>query len=234
VGEYGIAAGGAVAANYAISYVSGTLTVTDCHWQNPVRAHDVTGEDDVTALDVLTIINHINGHGGDSSLPAAPAAPPPFLNVNGDDSITPGDVLAVINHINSHPSGEAEGLVQDLMTSIGTTVAAQTPPVLLDASRVFVPSLAVLGAASREVVERAQPDLAHGSTTVSAADSLENRRFGRLDDHPRHASSSAVQTPIRRKLRRPSELDLAELATGDLEPVLDRIAGPIAAAWSRM
>ena len=65
-------------------------------------------------------------------------------------------------------------------------------------------------------------------------DGQENPRFDRPDDHPRPPSSTAVQTLVRRKLRRPSELDLAELATRDWEPVLDRIAGPIAAAWSRM
>jgi hypothetical protein len=62
---------------------------------------DVVPDGNLTPLDVLTIINYINGHGSDSSPPSPPATPPPYLDVNGDGLVTPLDVLLVINAINS-------------------------------------------------------------------------------------------------------------------------------------
>lgn len=87
-----------------------TVTVIDVAetWQNPDNQFDVNGRDGVTPLDVLLLINHINSHPGDPSLPAPPALPPPYYDVNNDNSCTPLDVLLVINYINSHPSGSGE------------------------------------------------------------------------------------------------------------------------------
>jgi hypothetical protein len=108
-GTYAITAGGAVAANYAITYVAGTLTVLPSGWQNPVNPSDVTGEGPVTPLDVLIVINYINSHPGDTALPPPPATPPAFYDVSGDDVITPLDVLMVINYINAGGVGGSEG-----------------------------------------------------------------------------------------------------------------------------
>jgi hypothetical protein len=69
-------------------------------WQNPVRPADVTGEGEVTALDALVIINYINGHGGDLSVPASDV-PPPYYDVDGNGLVTAGDVLLVINQLNN-------------------------------------------------------------------------------------------------------------------------------------
>jgi hypothetical protein len=89
-----------------------TVTVIDVAetWQNPDNPFDVNGRDGVTPLDVLLLVNYINAHPGDPSLPAPPALPPPYYDVNNDNSCTPLDVLLVINYINSHPldSGESE------------------------------------------------------------------------------------------------------------------------------
>ncbi len=109
VGSYPIAVTGGVAADYSLSYVAGTLTVSDCHWQNPVNPYDVTGEGDVTPSDVLHVITYINANPNNTSLPPAPASPPPFYNVNGDDAITPLDVLVLISYINDHPLRSPEG-----------------------------------------------------------------------------------------------------------------------------
>lgn len=70
-------------------------------WRNPDNPMDVVPDGNLTPLDVLTIINYINGHGSDSSPPSPPATPPPYLDVNGDGLVTPLDVLLVINAINS-------------------------------------------------------------------------------------------------------------------------------------
>jgi ELWxxDGT repeat protein len=87
-----------------------TVTVIDVAetWQNPDNPFDVNGRDGVTPLDVLLLVNYINAHPSDASLPAPPALPPPYYDVNNDNSCTPLDVLLVINYINSHPSGSGE------------------------------------------------------------------------------------------------------------------------------
>ena len=69
-------------------------------WQNPVRPTDVNGDGDVTALDALVLINYINAHNGDVSLPAH-ELPPPYLDVDGNGLVTAADVLVVINQLNN-------------------------------------------------------------------------------------------------------------------------------------
>lgn len=83
-------------------------------WHNPADPNDVDGQEPVTPLDVLTIINYINSHPQSSSLPGELGdAPPPYYDVNNDGLCTALDVLQVINCINSLPggSGEAEAVV---------------------------------------------------------------------------------------------------------------------------
>lgn len=78
-------------------------------WQNPVNRYDVDGRNGATPQDVLILINRINAHPGDPSLPAAPETPPPFYDVNGDGYCTAEDVLLVINYINRQTVGGSEG-----------------------------------------------------------------------------------------------------------------------------
>lgn len=77
-------------------------------WQNQANRFDVDGNGEVSAQDVLYVINYINAHPGDSALPLAPQVAPPFYDVNGDGSCTPADVLQVVNHINSELVGQGE------------------------------------------------------------------------------------------------------------------------------
>ncbi len=82
------------------------ITVISSPWQNSHDACDVSGEGDVTALDVLLVINRLNAHGS-GWLPIPPSgleAPPPFVDVDGDGSVMPVDALLVINHINRRSS----------------------------------------------------------------------------------------------------------------------------------
>lgn len=81
----------------------------DSVWHNHSDPFDVNDRDGVTALDVLIIINYINAHPNDSSLPQPPALPPPYYDVDNDGQVTPSDVLAVVNYINSHPFAAGEG-----------------------------------------------------------------------------------------------------------------------------
>lgn len=98
----------------AAQAVAVTTIDNDVGWSNPRNPFDVDDSGKVDAADVLTIVNHINGHSNDPSLPPPPAVPPPFYDVNHDDLCMPGDVLLVINYINNHVtgSGESEGALR--------------------------------------------------------------------------------------------------------------------------
>ena len=79
-------------------------------WQNPADPADVTGDGQVSALDVLTVINYINTHPSAPRLPTLPEAPPPFYDVDGNGFVTPNDALIIINRLNSfsHASRPAD------------------------------------------------------------------------------------------------------------------------------
>lgn len=72
-------------------------------WQNPENPLDVNNDGAVSPIDVLRLVNELNG-GGSRLLetpPMAPAAPPPFLDPTGDGYLTPADVLYAINCLNA-------------------------------------------------------------------------------------------------------------------------------------
>jgi hypothetical protein len=79
--------------------------------QNADLPHDVDGNEQVTPLDVLVLINWINaqGSGPMSSLPSEAADDSfAFVDVNGDNSISPIDVLVVINYLNGQSSSSPQ------------------------------------------------------------------------------------------------------------------------------
>ena len=77
-------------------------------WQNHLLIRDVDQSGLVTPLDVLILVNAINGSGIRVLPPRPIASTEPFFDVSGDGSLTPLDVLVVINAINSltdrHPN----------------------------------------------------------------------------------------------------------------------------------
>jgi hypothetical protein len=77
-------------------------------WRNPAQATDVTGDGQVTVLDALSIIRHLEAQAF-PRLPDAPAKPHPYVDVNGDGLCTPLDVLWVINSIPARTPGLPEG-----------------------------------------------------------------------------------------------------------------------------
>ncbi len=92
--------------------VSVTTIDDDMNWQNPGNAFDANGDGSINAADALVIINYINTHSGDGTLPPPPAEPPPYYDVNGDGLCGAIDVLLVINWINTHGlphTSDAEG-----------------------------------------------------------------------------------------------------------------------------
>jgi len=76
-------------------------------WRNPRHHCDINNDGQITAGDVLALINEINARGSrDLATGSPPAlAPPPFLDPNGDGAIGPADVLVVINYINAFGMG---------------------------------------------------------------------------------------------------------------------------------
>ena len=85
-------------------------------WQNRLNPLDVNRDDGVDPLDVLAMINALNGSEV-SRLPLPrPASTLSMLDydVDGDGTLNPLDVLAIINFINNKPSGEGEQERQNL------------------------------------------------------------------------------------------------------------------------
>ncbi len=74
-------------------------------WHNTLNAADVDKDTQVTATDVVTIINFINAHGSTSVIGLSSGLQPnSFYDVTADNSIGADDVLAVINYINANPT----------------------------------------------------------------------------------------------------------------------------------
>jgi hypothetical protein len=78
-------------------------------YQNDDDPFDVNGDGDLTPLDALVVINHINS----TSTTTLPIPGPgevvlaPYLDVNGDNFVTAMDVLQTINRINSMGGSQA-------------------------------------------------------------------------------------------------------------------------------
>jgi large repetitive protein len=97
----------------------GTVTITvlginDPPHQNVANPADVSGDDLVSPLDALLVINVINNHGAG----AIPAGTPAnlFIDVNADGLLTAGDALGVVNVLNSASVGAESGEGEDAVT----------------------------------------------------------------------------------------------------------------------
>jgi VCBS repeat-containing protein len=98
------------------STFTGTIHVTMVQgdwalYHNPLNPYDVNGDGNVTPLDALVLINHINQHGSGPLLPGTRGLS--YLDVLGDGNAAPQDVLLVINQLNrmaalGEPGGEGE------------------------------------------------------------------------------------------------------------------------------
>lgn len=70
--------------------------VFDASWHNAANPVDVDADGQVTPVDAVYVINHLNAARGG----AAPNGPP-FLDVVNDGQITPLDAISVINYLNA-------------------------------------------------------------------------------------------------------------------------------------
>ena len=212
-GDYPITVCCAAAANYAITYVGGTLTVLDNGWQNPLDNYDVTGDGMVQPLDVLTVINYINSHPNDPAPPDPPALPPPFYDVNGDGLVNAQDVLLVINYLNSHSTAAA--------SEAGEVPSAGQADDALAAALGWVDGMT------------------DGGAGRAGADWLEWKTVDRTMTRTRHANELFFCRPFlcppRLRMGTPAkrlaDVDLADLAGGELGPIIESLAAEIGAAW---
>jgi len=101
---------GTTSSSYPLS-VNLVRTPNPRPWQNLPLPQDVDRVGGVNPLDVLAIVNAING----DLLGSLPFPRPastlvrPDYDVDADGSLTPLDALAVINFLNARGSGEGEG-----------------------------------------------------------------------------------------------------------------------------
>jgi hypothetical protein len=76
---------------------------SDC--QNPLNPLDVDDSGLVTPLEVLRIVNNLNGKGSRVlPPPTAACAPPPYLDVDGNGGVSSLDALLVVNALNDNPN----------------------------------------------------------------------------------------------------------------------------------
>ncbi len=109
------------------------LQILASAFQNPVEALDVSGDNVISAIDALLVINYINvSDPEDLFLPNAGIVPPPFLDVNGDESVSAFDALLIINYLNTQPVGEGEGVGQDAgESSTATDLSSLATPMIV-------------------------------------------------------------------------------------------------------
>jgi hypothetical protein len=98
-GSASLTIGGALIPPASLSAGGGSVPLT-----NPSNPLDVNGDNSVTPLDALLVINRLDSNGGSSN---------GFMDVNADGGVTPMDALLVINHLDSvqaaPKSGSASG-----------------------------------------------------------------------------------------------------------------------------
>jgi len=110
-------------------------------WHNAAHPCDVNGADGVTPRDALAVINYLDAHPAETSLPNRSTAEPPFYDVNEDGACTPLDALRVINFLDQARLATAEGeadallaVVDEEYLEIGRSPAAETSKTLSDTS----------------------------------------------------------------------------------------------------
>jgi PKD repeat protein len=88
-----------------------TFVVSDTlSWHNGTLVWDVDGDNHVSPIDVLRIINDLNSLGSRELSDPEQTEVPPYLDVNDDGHVSPVDALLVINFINNGvaaPEGES-------------------------------------------------------------------------------------------------------------------------------
>ena len=98
---------GGLDSDLATSDDNATITTTfevtvsgEFKWHNYARPADVNNDRNISAVDALVVINHLNSHGS-HLLPQSRPAGSMRLDVNRDGWVSPADAIFVINQLNS-------------------------------------------------------------------------------------------------------------------------------------
>jgi hypothetical protein len=197
-------------AGAGLAFGPGGPGLSSSPWVNPRNSLDANNSGDVTALDVLTLINEINRTGA-RVLPAVPATGetlPPYLDTNGDNVLEAADVLNIVNWLNSAAAGEGEGTVTN-----ATLQDLTRPPVWpFPAERVSSPVESGPLSPSRS---------AHGALVPGRQDTSDGTVW----------SSPAADSPDNPMRPRRAASSLPTIEEGDLEQSLDEIAADVAREW---
>ena len=133
-------------AGATISGGTGTIQLANNNapaWTNPVNALDVNGDGQITPIDALDIINHLDSS-GQGTLGTAPEGADNFFDVDGNGSCTPLDVLKVINYLNAHAAVASPAVASGTAaTSEQTLAAADAGGDAASSTAVVLPAIAV-------------------------------------------------------------------------------------------
>jgi VCBS repeat-containing protein len=108
--------------------------ISDPPYHNAANPPDVSGDDGVSPLDALLVINMVNSYGTGAIPPATPLDL--YVDVNADGLLTAGDALGVVNYLNAAAAagagaGEGEAaLEQNSTLNVSPTLPPANAPLL--------------------------------------------------------------------------------------------------------
>ena len=85
------------------------LLDNDSKWHNYAMPLNVDGDEGISPLDVLAIVNYVNSNLSKDLFTATVPAPPIYIDTDDDQTVSPLDVLLVINFLNNGRSGVGAG-----------------------------------------------------------------------------------------------------------------------------
>lgn len=134
----------------------------DLPYATGVISLDVNGDDWVTPIDALMIINELNRNGSGVFNPFRPGENVGWWDTNGDGRVSPIDALVVINHLNQYGAGPAPHVINHNFAPIGQDMNIVLPSGTTNV--VFRPSIIDPENADLAFAIAAQPQ--HGAVTA--------------------------------------------------------------------
>ncbi|MBC8871509.1 MAG: hypothetical protein H8E44_18960 [Planctomycetes bacterium] len=181
-------------------------------WRNPGNPSDVNNDGIVSPLDALLVIAYINSHPDDSSVPPAPAEPPPYYDVDGNGIVSGLDVLTIISTLNAEVDGSPES--EPAYVSRGSGEGESTPAKPL-ASTPFL-------ATAEHVAPLPQPETLSSTTTPRQEEATNHRDLWRTAADVYFRQFRSAERESSEPARETNELD------ADLDQILPEIALDIA------
>jgi hypothetical protein len=97
------------------------LQDNDSKWHNYASPLNVDGDQGISPLDVLAIVNYLNSNLSKDLFTATVTTPPTYIDTDDDQTVSPLDVLLVINFLNNKARGAGEGEANSLAVDWSTT-----------------------------------------------------------------------------------------------------------------